>query len=282
MSRVGTRASSRALEGAGRVVLIALLALWTAPARAQEPLSPQRQREILRDALHAFDQAVAVARENPAQAAQRYRQAVAGFQALRDAGLRNSALEYNLGNAYFRLGDLGQAILHYCRATRLAPGDERLTANLRYARNRIEPFIAPSGQSRLAQQLLFWHYNTSVQQRFWALVVLAAIGWPLLLLWLRWRRRALLVTGLIAVALALVTAASVRWQLEDEARYPAAVVVTKEPLRLGRGEGSDLALQQPLGPGVECRILQQRGEWVEVRLRNDQTGWLPESAVARV
>jgi uncharacterized protein YgiM (DUF1202 family) len=85
------------------------------------------------------------------------------------------------------------------------------------------------------------------------------------------------------VVLALATGVSIRWQMADEAHYPHAVIVADNPyLRLGRGEGSDLALKQPLGPGVELRILQERGDWIEVRLPNDQTGWLPATAVERV
>jgi tetratricopeptide (TPR) repeat protein len=265
----------------GRLLL--LLALAFATSAVAEPLSPARQREILRGALSAFDRAVEVARENPPQAVQLYRQAEADFLALREAGVRNAALEYNLGNVYFRLGDLGRAVLHYRRAAAINPADERLTANLRYARDRVEPRIAPSGESRLAQQLLFWHYGTSPEQRFWTLTALTAAGWLLLFIWLRLRRRGVLIAGLVAAVAALAVGTSLLWQIDDEARAPHALVVAGEtPLRLGRGEGSDLALKQPLGSGVELRILQQRGDWVEVRLPNDQTGWLPATAVERL
>jgi tetratricopeptide (TPR) repeat protein len=260
-----------------------LLTLALAASAVAEPLSPARQREILRAALSAFDQAVEVARENPARAVQLYHQAEADFLALREAGVHNASLEYNLGNVYFRLGDLGRAILHYRRAAALKPGDERLVANLRYARDRVEPRVAPSGESRLAHQLLFWHYGVSPARRFWALMALTAAGWLLMFVWLRWRQRGVLIAGLVAAAAALAAGTSLLWQMHDEAHYPQAVIVGNEtPLRLGRGEGSDLALKQPLGPGVELRILQQRGDWVEVRLPNDQTGWLPATGIERV
>ncbi len=262
----------------------ALLVLHASTTRAQaELLSPERQREILHKALDDYDNAVAVGREDPARAVQLYRESAAGFNALVDAGLHNAALEYDLGNVYFRLGELGRAIVHYRRALRLAPADQRLDANLRYARDRVEPPIAPSGQHRLARQFLFWHYETSLAQRTTALLILTAVGWGLLFAWLGWRRRPLAVMGLVGVALSLAAGVSVRWQIEDEARQPHAVIVADQQyLRLGRGEGSDLAIKQPLGSGVELRILQQRGGWIEVRLANDQTGWLPADSVQRV
>ena len=252
-------------------------------AIAAEPLSPTRQREILRDALYAYDQAVGVARDDPARAVELYRQAAAGFQALRDAGVQNAALEYNLGNVCFRLGDVGRAIVHYRRAVAYAPRDERLAANLRYAREQVEPRIPASGEARLARNLLFWHYETPPAYRFAALLVLSILGWTLALVGLRMQKRPLLVSGLVAAALGLASGISLHWQYYDEARHPHAVVVgSLTQLRLGRGEGTDLALKQPLGPGVELRVLQQVGDWVEVRLPNDQTGWLPATSIERV
>jgi len=237
----------------------------------------------MRDALGAYDNAVAMAREDPTAAAGLYRQAASGFQALVDADLRNAGLEYNLGNAYFRLGRLGRAILHYRRAARMEPSRPELTANLRYARDRVEPRIDSSGERRLRRRVLFWHYNTSLSQRFRALAVLSIIGWAQLFVWLLWSKRPLLVAGLFAVALALALGGSILWQQSDEARHPPAVIVGDEVyLRLGRGKGTDLALRQALGPGVELRILAQRGDWTEVRLANGQTGWLPATAIERI
>ncbi len=227
-----------------------------------------------------MDDAVANAFDDPTAARAQYQAAAAGFHALRDAGLCSAALEYNLGNVHFRLGQLGRAILHYRRAAALDPHDATLRANLQYARQRVEPLITATGQQRLARHLLVWHYDTSPAQRSNALVALTILGWGMLLLRLWQRRAALLVAGLVAVAMSLAVATSLLVQLHyDHVQPPAVVVDEPVPLRLGRGEGSDLALKQPLGPGIELRIVDRRGSWVAVELSNGQTGWLPASAV---
>lgn len=271
------------LRGGAPRLLAAALALCMAGAAVADALSPERQREILREGLTAYDEAVAAAREDPARAAELYRKAAQSFAGLRASGLRNADVEYNLGNVYFRLGELGRAIVHYKRAERIDPAEPRLVANLRYARDRVEPRIAPSGENRLARQLLAWHYHTSLRQRVWGLGVLSGLGWLALTVWLFHRRAAYLTGGLVLVLLAAVVGASALWQLHIDAREPEAViVVAAEYLRLARGEGADLALKQPLGAGVELRVVQQRAEWVEVRLPNGQTGWLPARSIERV
>jgi tetratricopeptide (TPR) repeat protein len=269
----------------GAIVLVVSCApvARSAVTNAGTVLTPERQRELLREALNAFDEAVGVVREDPARAEELYRQSVGAFETLAEHGVRNAALEYNLGNTYFRLGELGRAILHYRRALRFDPTDPALTANLTYARNRVEPYIEPSGGRQLVNRLMFWTNRTSIHDRFWMASIASIVGWGGLVLRLRWRSRALTVLAGLLVVAGLANSASVGWQLHDEARRPPAVVVGGERvLRLGRGEGYEPALNQPLGPGVELRLLSHRGDWVEVELRNDKTGWLPASAVERV
>jgi tetratricopeptide (TPR) repeat protein len=249
----------------------------------QAQLSLERQREILREALTAFDEAVAVVRDNPAQAEALYRRSAAAFETLTERGISNAAIEYNLGNAYFRLGELGRAILHYRRSQRLEPNENALTANLQYARNRVEPYIEPGGGQKLIARLMFWTNRTSIQDRFRIALIASTAGWLGLALRLRWRSRPLAALAALAILLGIANSGSVAWQLHHEATTPPAVVVDGEHvLRLGRGEGYDPALTQPLGPGVELHILSERGEWVEVRLLDGKTGWLPTSATARI
>lgn len=261
--------------------VVALLA--TSALAAPEPRSADTQREILQNALGAFDQAVNVARRDAVQAERLYRDAAAGFESLAAAGVQNPALEYNLGNAFFRLNDLGRAILHYRRAARLDPPLPDLVANLEFARARVEPRLPPSGESRLFRQVFAWHVQTSRTSRLTAAGLAALVGSAALLLRLRWRIPALAWVAGGALAVAGLAAGSLVVQLRDEAAAPPAVVIRPETtLRLGRGEGYDPALAAPLGAGVELRIINERGDWVEVRLPTGLTGWLPAAAVERV
>ena len=66
-------------------------------------------------------------REGDFEAARRsYLEAVA-------TGIEDARLYYNLGNACFKLSRLGEAVLWYERARRLAPHDEDVEANLHFA-----------------------------------------------------------------------------------------------------------------------------------------------------
>ncbi|MEY2547835.1 MAG: hypothetical protein QOD64_417, partial [Verrucomicrobiota bacterium] len=56
------------------------------------------------------------AKANQAYAEGRYEEAANGYESLVSSGGRHPNLFYDLGNAKYRLGDFGQAILNYERA----------------------------------------------------------------------------------------------------------------------------------------------------------------------
>jgi tetratricopeptide (TPR) repeat protein len=252
--------------------------------RAAETLPADRRQELARRGLEAFDEAVRLTRENPTRARELYAESAACFQSLVDAGVNNAALQYNLGNGFYRLEDLGRAILHYRRAERFDPRDENIQANLRYARQQVEPQFDTPQTGALSRTLLAWHYGTSPRTRFRIAAIGAIAGWTLLIARLRWRVPGLVGVGAALVLIGIVGAGSLAWQLLGDQKTPPAVVVAeRQTLRLGRGDSYEPALSKPLGAGVELRIRQQRGDWVEVLLPDGKTGgWLPASAVERI
>src|SRR5438046_2600498 len=75
------------------------------------------------------------AKANEEYAQEHFKEAIAGYETLVRAGQWNANLFYDLGNAYFRTGDFGHAILNYERATALERHHPEATANLQIARD---------------------------------------------------------------------------------------------------------------------------------------------------
>lgn len=239
----------------------------------------ESRRTLLREGLSAFDDAIASKRDGEI-AHENYTRSAAAFEALVAEGVHNPAIYYNLGNAYYRLGEVGRSVLNYRRAQRLAPGDTAIASNLRLARQRVTPFIEPAEEAQIWRQLFFWHFSTSRASRLWVGIGLSSLGWAVLLLAVWLRRRTWGIVAGIVILHGLGAGLSVAWELRSEAQTPAAVIVNGEPiLRLGRGEGQDAALSDPLGPGIELSVLSERAGWLEVALVDGQTGWLPADGI---
>jgi len=69
---------------------------------------------------------------------EKFEEAISAYEKALSLGFESGPLYYNLGNAYFKSGLLGRAILNYLRARRLMPQDADLKSNLRYARSLIK------------------------------------------------------------------------------------------------------------------------------------------------
>lgn len=66
-----------------------------------------------------------------------YQRAAALYTKAAEIEGTSSTLFYNLGNTYYRMGQLGKAILNYERALKLDPTNEDARANLAYVNSRI-------------------------------------------------------------------------------------------------------------------------------------------------
>ena len=113
------------------------------PVLAQNPVTPT---EAMRVANQHYE-------------AGQYSEAAAIYETILASGLHHSSVYYNLGNAYFKQGDLGRAILNYRRAQRLDPRDADVTANLSIARTQTVDKLeipAEGGLSNLVEMAEEW------------------------------------------------------------------------------------------------------------------------------
>lgn len=73
----------------------------------------------------------------------RFEQAISHYEEIIKSGYEGLSVYYNLGNSYYRTGNLGMAILNYERALRLEPNDEDVLHNLAVANAAITDRIEP-------------------------------------------------------------------------------------------------------------------------------------------
>ena len=97
------------------------------------PLSQARAAESYPDSL--WNAGVAAYTEGD------FASALQDWEDVRATGLMSKELYYNLGNAYFKTGEMAQSILWYERALKLDPSDADIRHNLEYARSLTQDRI---------------------------------------------------------------------------------------------------------------------------------------------
>src|SRR5204862_4635113 len=97
-----------------------------------------------------------------------FQEAVHGYQSLVKSGLWNANLFYNLGNAWFRLGDFGEAILNYERAVALDPHHPEAGANLALVRDEARALeLKRTGVERYVDAGTSAEYSIAASIAFW-------------------------------------------------------------------------------------------------------------------
>ena len=227
-------------------------------------------------AVSAADEEV-FAKANQAYNEARFQEAIEGYESLVQSGHWHANLLYDLGNAYYRLGNFGKAILNYERALALDPRQPEADANLRLARDEARALeLRKDWIERYASMATVKQYSIAGAVGFWLAVFVAA---NLVLSRRRSAGRiALIVTGVLVGA----ASAFAIFTLENGTRGNALAVVTAKETeaRLATADNAKSILLLP--GGSEIKILSERGDWIYAALPNDQRGWIPSSSAERV
>lgn len=258
-----------------------LLWLWMAPfaLAAPEPMS-----DLLSQANALFREGNEVSLRDQNAARSLYRRAALRLERIvREGGVRNGQLLYNLGNAYFQAGDIGRAILNYRRAELYIPGDANVEQNLSQARKSRQDTFEEKQQTKVLRTLLFWHYDLSLKTRSWLLAVFSGAFWIAAAIKLRrsaWIPAALLV---VAGAIGLLFLGSLAAEAIAGKNAQAGVILAEQvTARKGDGESYEPSFNEPLHAGAEFTVLDSRNDWRQIELPDGRQCWIPEKSAGLV
>ena len=208
-------------------------------------------------------------------------EAAGTYTAIENLGLESPALYCNMGNAWFKSGDVAKAMLYYERALKLDPSYDDARYNIAvisdFIQDRIEPvpeFILKTWTRDLCYIL---------DSDTWAvisLIFLAAVAVSLLLLFLSSSLALRRIGFFSAIAAFLLTVMSVSfafWQKADYSRKDGAVImvpVVSVKSSPSSDTSTDLFI---LHEGTKVIILDEVGDWRNIELADGRQGWMKSS-----
>ena len=208
----------------------------------------------------------------------RYADAASAYEEVRGAGIESANLYYNLGNAYFRAGDVGRAVLNYERARRLAPSDPDVLANLAFARSRgaeAEP------RSMLSRILFPLADRISTDRLFLGAVILWTASFALLSV-ARLVPRARVSAGRGAIFAAIATVVfltSGLARLVTVEWAPQAAVVSDRVATIRFEPSASGSAHFEAKPGAMLRMVTEREGWAQVERSDGRRGWVERGSV---
>ena len=211
-----------------------------------------------------------------------YKEALQVWTDIYSTGYRSANLNYNIGNAYFKLNNIPSAILFYERAYLLKPADENINYNLQIARTLIVDRFQEIPELFFVEWFNF--ISLFLPANSWARISIFSFFLFLLFLSLyiyssRYRQK---VAGFwLAVSFVILSVAALAFTIRNKSLvFDSHKAIISSSLVSGKSSpdksGNDLFV---LHEGTKVTVEDEVGEWFEIRLSDGNKGWVPLNSI---
>ena len=212
----------------------------------------------------------------------RYQIAIEEYNKLLLDGFEGTSLYYNLGNAHYRLGKIGYAILYYEKALKFSPNDEDVKHNLVLAKLNLKDKVdtlPPFFIFNLWEGLL-----TTFSVSGWTII--AYIIFILLLIasvaYFFSRnvaeQRTSFFTGIGLTVLLLLTVALLVVKMNKEFNVKDGIIVETSVIVKSSPDYTSKDSFQ-IHEGLKVRIEDNVDDWLKIRLDDGKIGWISEKSL---
>ncbi len=211
-----------------------------------------------------------------------YLKSIEYYNQIIENGFIASELYYNLGNAYFKLKKIPEAILNYERAARLDPSDEDIKFNLKIANLQTLDKIEPLPKLFYQQ---WWEYLANwLSSGTWSIVMICFI-WlffislaGFLFIYSTIIKKISFLVAIFSFVFAILSFIFAETNYSEETSKDCAIIFSESVYIKSSPdiESTDLFI---LHEGTKVEVMEKVGDWIKIKLANGNVGWLPENTI---
>ena len=229
------------------------------------------------DAYHQFEKG------NSFYASQEFDSALIAYKTVLQSKMISKELYLNLGNTFFKLDSIPQAILFFEKGIKLAPGDPDLSYNLQYC-NKLIKDKNPIKKSVLLNELIFSFLGKS--PNYWAYSSIILLGLVCVMFAFfrlsidsKWKKinfySAIIVLILFGITVLL---SSISKSKIKETKYG---IVIKNSIKVRTEPSENASTAFLLHEGSKAKVTAEINEWIEISF-NEKKGWIRTNALERI
>jgi len=211
-----------------------------------------------------------------------YRDAVAKYEEILANEGFSAELHYNLGNAYYRINEIGFAILHYERALRLKPFYADAIHNLEFVNQKVVDSIEPANHFFLKKwtDLLLKLMSPNGWFMFSVPFFIVALICFLIFIFGRSRiiRKSGFYFGAVFMIVSFLTLSFSAIKINRLKNQNEGIIMTGAVVIKGSPDRSGTDLFQ-LHEGTKVAITSSLGDWYEIKLSNGNVGWIQKQNI---
>jgi len=212
--------------------------------------------------------------------AENYVEAINAWMRILDNNQHSAALYFNLGNAHYKLSNIGPSIYYYEKALLLAPNDSDIKNNLAFAENARVDAIEPLPKTVFYK----WYHAVSDLLTYdgWAIaVVVFSMSFVLLFLlyyfsYTEGKKRMFFVSALLVVLL-VGMALSMAYSTYGDAIKDQPAIIFSESIEVKDAPSLGSESSFTLHEGTKVQIIARDNDWVRIEIANGKDGWIPLS-----
>ncbi|MBI5124400.1 MAG: hypothetical protein HZA72_03170 [Candidatus Omnitrophica bacterium] len=213
-----------------------------------------------------------------------YEKAGEEYAKMLEEGFESGPLYYNIGNAFFKMGKTGYAILAYKKAERLTPGDSDLKSNLSYAESLTEDSsLQGEPVNKFVWLVKIPFKEMSINNAAAVFIILYLILMALMILGIIspvFKRKATFIFYIVLILFVIALAGfSVRYY-EEEVLTHGIVVAKEAECKYEPIDKSTTYFK--LKEGQEVLVLKTRNGWRRIKRLDGKLAWVKADAVEEI
>ena len=212
--------------------------------------------------------------------AEKYQEAINSWMKIIGNKQHSASLYYNLGNAHYKLNNIGPSIYYYEKALQLSPNDNEIKNNLSFAENTRVDAIDP-----LPKTIFYkWYHRISSILTFegWAIAVVAFSTSFVLLFLLYYfsysegKKRLFFTTSILSIIL-LGMAFSMAFSTYNDAKKNRPAIIFSESIEVRDAPSLGSKTSFTLHEGTKVQVIEIETDWARIEIANGKDGWIPLS-----
>ncbi len=233
---------------------------------------------LAQDVDYLFQQA------NDAYQQENYQEAINHYKEIIHNGKVSGKLYFNLGNAYYKIDNIGKAILYYEKAKRLIPENESLAFNLKIANVKVQDRIKAPDDTFFI--ILYKKIVYLFSAFTWIMLISLLIFITALLFFLSTVIKSLSIKqlrpyffSLLLVAVLILYPAYQKYKTEVLVQEG---VILSDVVNIYAAPDSESTKLFNIHEGTVVTILDNDGNWFKIELIDGKQGWLRKEQCGEV
>ena len=206
------------------------------------------------------------------------------YENLIENGFVDSQTLYNLGNSYYRLNKIGQAVWAYRNAIKFSPRDDDIAHNLKIAEaQRIDRIVSPP-------LFIFYDLYINLKSSFTIFELSLIGGILLLILSLIWivkrsfdlKSKAIRTIFQLFLVITVFAHILILDTISDRKKNESEAVIIERVDAMSSPTIGENKILFYINEGALVEVLDEKDQWIEIILIDGKRGWVSSNALRKM